>query len=41
MTGWCRWAAVVIALFGAIDPALMLARSPRPVVSILGTAGRP
>jgi hypothetical protein len=32
---WCRSAAVLIAMLGAIDPSIMHARSNRPVVSLL------
>jgi hypothetical protein len=32
---WCRTVAVLIAILGAIDPSIMLARSSRPIVSLL------
>jgi hypothetical protein len=34
----CRWCAVLIAVVGAIDPPMTLARSTRPIVSLIDTS---
>jgi hypothetical protein len=38
---WCGWGAVLIAVAGAIDPTMTLARSTRPIVSLIDTSQSP